>query len=203
MRDTKKPRVERLPEWAQKHIGALEVNISRPRLPLHRQGERLMGLLRHPIPFRRGLPGESKYTRPHDSGDVSRARQGVSRVARQDAGQLPTTVWGYPSHATSGAGGGNAMTPPPIGPRDVLALERLVEGAAADPSSPQARAYEAVLTALKNVILERNRFEARASMERWRRIRVQRCLAHARAACGILLAAVAVLLLTLVVRGAQ
>lgn len=56
------------------------------------------------------------------------------------------------------------MNPPPIRPRDMLAIE-----------------------------LERDRFDAEASRERWRRVRAERALGYAHRWCGGLMAVVVIL----------
>jgi hypothetical protein len=90
---------------------------------------------------------------------------------------------------------------PELSPRDVLYVEGLVEGAAAETMTPQARAYEASLTALTSVVQERNRFDGEAAHERRRRKRAERDKFYAHKWILFLFVLVAVLLLALVITG--
>ena len=77
-------------------------------------------------------------------------------------------------------------------------IGRRVEEAATEMTSPQAKAYEALLRSLARVILERNHFDGEATRERYRRERAERALAYAHNWCGLLMGVIAALLIWIV-----
>ena len=90
---------------------------------------------------------------------------------------------------------------PELTPRDRIAIERLVDEAAAETVSPQGCAYEKALGTLNTAIREHDRFKEQAAHERWRRLRAERDKVYAQQWCGILLGVIAALVIALAITG--
>lgn len=95
------------------------------------------------------------------------------------------------------------MNPPPIGPRDMIALEQQVDDVPAGCQTAQAKAYTTLLNTVNHLAHERNRFDDEANWERWRRARAERALHYAHRWVGGLLAIVTIFGIAIVVLAAM
>ena len=87
--------------------------------------------------------------------------------------------------------------------RDLIAIGRPIRGTVSDTVDPRTKAYNTLLSALQQVLTERNRFDAEAARERWRRARAERALRYAHCWCGGLMAAVVVLGMAVILLAVQ
>ena len=90
---------------------------------------------------------------------------------------------------------------PEVTPRDMIAIERLVEGAVAETVSPPAKAYNQALGTLNTAIRGHDRFKEQAAHERDGRLRAERALVYAHKWILFLYVLVAVLVVSLFVVG--
>ncbi len=67
------------------------------------------------------------------------------------------------------------------------AVQHLEDEAAVELQTAQAKAYNTLLDTVNHLAHERNRFDAEADGERWRRARAERALAYSHRWCGVLL----------------